>query len=149
VKDRTPLGLLFPPFAAGQVCPEATGIVTWTLVDGQNSVVTKPDGRVMTTLGTGDLQVTSGATGKSVVLKIAGMVSMSPPGPDTLTEHISGHTIWGFFPNDVGPDGQQSFGRSYYMVGTQTALLGLPDYTGLAFSYSGKILMDVCAAISN
>jgi hypothetical protein len=33
-------------------------------------------------------------------------------------------------------------------VGTQTALLRLPDYTGLAFSYSGKILMDVCAAIS-
>jgi hypothetical protein len=145
--DRVPPGTVIQDLPAGMVCPAATGEVTWTIVDGQYSVVAKPDGRVMQVLGASDLMVTSVATGKSVVLKAAGMTSISSAGPDALVARSSGLTVWGFFPGDAGP-GVQTAGRTYYFVGTSTALLGLPDWTGLTFSYSGKILMDVCAAIS-
>jgi hypothetical protein len=80
---------------------------------------------------------------KSVVLKTAGVVSYSPDG---TVVHTSGKGFWGLFPGDAGP-GDRAAGRTFYFVGTQTALLAA-DGTGLDFSYSGKIVMDVCAAIS-
>jgi hypothetical protein len=120
--------------------------VIWTLVDGQSSVVAKPDGRVMTGMGTSHLEVISVATGKSVVLKGAGALSASPVGAGQTLIHASGKVLWGFFPGDKGP-GDQTAGRTFAFVGTQTAL-NAADGATIDFSYSGKIVMDVCAAIS-
>jgi hypothetical protein len=144
---RIPPGTVFVDAEPGLVCPEATGEVTWTFVDGQYSVVDKPGGRNMQGMGTGQIEVRGVDTGKSLVVQLAGATSYSPPGEDgTSVAHTAGKVIWGFWPGDAGP-GDLSSGRTYVFVGSTTALLAA-DYTSLDFSYSGKILMDVCAAIS-
>jgi hypothetical protein len=143
---RLPPGTVFAVAPPGLICPEATGEVTWTIVDGQYSVVNKPGGRRMEGMGTAHMKVASGTTGKFVVLDISGAGSGSPVGDDLFRYHFSGKMLWGFFPGDAGP-GDRTAARSYYFVGTTTTLVAA-DGTGLEFSYSGKIVMDVCAAIS-
>lgn len=140
---RIPPGTIVVDAPPGLVCPVATGEVIWTIVDGQYSMVDKPDGRLMEGMGISHLEVASLATGKSVVLKIAGAGSYSPDG---TVVHLSGKVIWGFFPGDAGP-GDQAAGRSFYFEGTQTALNAANGAT-IDFNYSGQIVMDVCAAIS-
>lgn len=143
---RIPPGTVFVDAEPGLVCPVATGAVTWTIVDGQYSGVDKPGGRWMEGMGTAHIKVASGATGKFVVLDITGAGSGSPVGDDLVRYHFSGKMLWGFWPGDAGP-GDQTAARTYYVVGTTTAL-SAADGTALEFSYSGRIVLDVCAAIS-
>jgi hypothetical protein len=143
---RLPPGTIFLVAPPGMICPAATGEVTWTVLDGQYSVVDKPGGRRMEGMGTAHLKVASGATGRFVVLDITGAGSASPVGEDLVAYHISGKQVWGFWPGDAGP-GDRMSARTYYFVGTTNTLLA-EDGTALDFSYSGKIVMDVCAAIS-
>jgi hypothetical protein len=143
---RMPVPSVIYAFDAGMVCPMAVGKVTWSIIDGQNSVLAKPDGRVMAGLGTSLAEVASAATGKSVVLKIAGAGTTSFPPDGSMLMHNAGMTIWGFYPGDAGP-GDRSSGRSYLMAGSQRAVNTAQGAT-VEFSYSGQILMDVCAAIS-
>ncbi len=144
---RIPPGTVFIDAPAGLICPAAIGDVTWTVLDGQGSVVGKPGGRLMAGMGTAHVKVASAATGKFVVVDISGAGSASPVGDELLAYHISGMQLWGLFPGDAGP-GDRTSARTYYFVGTTTALLVAADGTALEFSYSGKIVMDVCAAIS-
>jgi hypothetical protein len=144
---RVPPGTVIGVFPAGQVCPDALGEVTWTVLSGQESYVDKPDGRLMAGLGTAQWEVRSAATGKAVVLKTAGKATYSALQPDgTYTIHASGQGFFGFFPGDVGP-GDQTAGRTFLFKGTQKGVNTTAGAT-IEFRYSGQIVMDVCAAIS-
>jgi hypothetical protein len=125
-------------FGPGQVCPAATGEVTVTYLGGSSGYVVKRDGRLMAT-GGGHYEITAVATGTSVVVHTAGEITVSPDGN---IQTASGTILWVFFPGDHGP-GDQSSGRTVVMTGHQISQVSPP-----AFSYSGRIAEDVCAAIS-
>jgi hypothetical protein len=144
---RIPPGTVWADMPAGMVCPVAVGEVVWTYLDGNQSIVDRPGGRLMTNMGTSQFEVRSVLTGKSVVLHLSGQATYSPPAEDgSFVIHTAGTGAWGLWPGDAGP-GDRTTGRSFMFVGTTTALLAA-DGTGLEFSYSGQIVMDICAAIS-
>ncbi len=136
--SRIPPGSVVADFGSGQVCPAATGEVIITYLGGSSGDVVKWDGRIMA-MGGGPYEVTSVAAGKSVMVHTDGMIT---PSPDGNIQTSSGTIMWGFLPGDTGP-GDQSVGRLLAMTGHQ-----ISQYSPRAFSYSGKAVMDVCAAIS-
>lgn len=125
-------------FPAGWVCPESTGEVIVTYLGGSGGDVVKRDGRLMA-MGGGQYEVTAVATGASVVVRTAAMTSLSPDGN---IGHGAGLILWVFFPGDPGP-GDTSVGRTLYMAGHEIMQVSPP-----AFTYSGRVVLDVCAAIS-
>jgi hypothetical protein len=143
---RVPPGTLWIDAPPGLICPEAVGEVTWTYLGGNVSWVDMPGGRQFIGMGIGRWEV-AGSNGKSIVVVTDSLGSVSPPRDDGSTvQRTSGRVMWAFFPGDLGP-GDRTAPRTFLFAGSQNAVVAV-DGTGLEFTWSGQILMDVCAAIS-
>ena len=144
---RFPPGTIFAVAPPGLICPAATGEVTWTIVDGQYFVVGKPGGRWMEGMGTARMKVASGATGKFIVLDIYRRGLWLPGWRRSARVPHLRKAALGVLPGDAGP-GDRTSARTYYFVGTTTTLLAAADGTALEGPATGRIVLDVCAAIS-
>jgi hypothetical protein len=139
------IGRVPPGTVYGQVPCAGPDGVTITYLGGNISFWTLPTGTLKAS-GHQQVEVTNNLTGKSVVITSDGMGKFVFEADGTLINTSSGSSLWSFYPGDVGP-GDQSAGRLFLFVGTQTGVID-PAGATVAFNYSGKIIEDVCAAVS-
>ena len=142
---RVEPGTVVAVYPAGLVCSEsvAPGGVQWTFVGGPTTDRLFDNGRFMES-GSGAIEVTNIASGKSVVIPLHGSIVQIPT--DTgFAVHTGGAVLVSFFPGDAGP-GDVSTGRTYVITGH---ILAEIDGVGAlsSFAYTGQ-LVDVCAMIA-
>jgi hypothetical protein len=140
---RVPPGSIWADIPAAMACPGATSGVTITYVSGNYSETFPAYGIFVT--GNATFEVTNNATGKSVLVPTDGRGKVTWIDTGSVFAD-AGRTLWYFFPGDVGP-GDQTTARMYLIDGNTTAVDD-PNFATLAFSYQGRIVEDVCAAIS-
>jgi hypothetical protein len=140
---RIPPGTSFGSVPCGP--PATPEVVALTYLGGNASAWTLSNGKMMSG-GHFQIEVTNNQTGTSVVITGDGVGKTVSQADGTSTLHADGMALWSFFPGDVGP-GDQSTGRLFLFKGTQTATISASGAT-TAFNYSGKIVEDVCAAVS-
>jgi len=130
---------------AADACPAATSGMTITYLGGNLTITNFPNGASVSG-GVGQLKVTNTATGKFVVVPSAGYGYYGPQGNGFVNIAAGPDQLWTFNPGDAGP-GDHSVGRVYLIAGVTSAQITADGVT-VAFNYAGKIVEDVCTAIS-